>query len=211
MIQPTDNPLLQPWQTPHGLPPFNKIRPEHFAPAFAHAMRSHRAEVDAIAANTQPPTFDNTLAALDRCGRELVRIEQLFFNLTASETSPVFRRLNADVAGCRACSAIHRMPESARIDAVSRRRGDSTDAGQSRLVERVHLDFVRAACLARGQRAMRRSRSTGRAQHFSQESWPTKSATTWFCGTSAISRACRRTCALPRARRRRNAASTTLG
>jgi peptidyl-dipeptidase Dcp len=148
MIQPTDSPLLQPWQTPYGLPPFDEIRPEHFAPAFEHAMRSHRAEVDAIAANTEPPTFDNTLAALDRCGREIVRIEQLFFNLTASETSPALQAVEREMSPRLAAhhSAIHlHAGIFARIDAVAQRRGElGLTPEQSRLVERVHLDFVRA-------------------------------------------------------------------
>ena len=67
----TDNPLLQPWHTPYGLPPFDRIRAEHFVPAFEQAMRAHRAEIDAIADSREPPTFDNTLAAFDRSGREL--------------------------------------------------------------------------------------------------------------------------------------------
>ena len=81
MIETADNPLLQTWDTPYGLPPFEQIRPEHFVPALEHAMRSHRAAVDAIAQSSDPPTFDNTLAAFDGCGRELGRIERVFFNL----------------------------------------------------------------------------------------------------------------------------------
>lgn len=74
MNSPSDNPLLQPWQTPYGLPPFDAIRPEHYIPAFEQAMQRHRAEVDAIAERADPPTFDNTLAAFDRSGmpREIV-------------------------------------------------------------------------------------------------------------------------------------------
>jgi len=84
MIDIADNPLLQSWNAPFGLPPFDRIRPEHFAPAFLHAMGAHRAEIDAIAGCPEPPTFDNTLVALDRGGRELQRISQVFFNLAAS-------------------------------------------------------------------------------------------------------------------------------
>ena len=84
----TSNPLLQPWDTPFGLPPFEAVRAEHFEPAFDEALKRHRAEVDAIGADPQPPSFENTIAALDRCGRLLERLESLFYNLTASETSP---------------------------------------------------------------------------------------------------------------------------
>ena len=80
------NPLLAPWSAPFGLPPFERIRPEHFAPALAEAMRQHLAELDVIGAQTAPPTFDNTVAAFDRAGALLYRIESVLGNLTASET-----------------------------------------------------------------------------------------------------------------------------
>ena len=53
----SDNPLLEPWTGPFGLPPFDRIRPEHFPPAFDRAMADHAAEVDAIARNPAAPTF----------------------------------------------------------------------------------------------------------------------------------------------------------
>ena len=56
----SDNPLLQAWTTPHGMPPFEAIRAEHFAPAYEHALAAHRAEIDALAANPAQPTFENT-------------------------------------------------------------------------------------------------------------------------------------------------------
>ena len=60
-----DNPLLQPWQTRYQLPPFEQIRSEHFAPAFAVLFDRHLKEIDAIATNAEAPTFDNTVAAFD--------------------------------------------------------------------------------------------------------------------------------------------------
>ena len=61
-------------------------------------MRAHRAEIDAIAASPEPPTFDNTIAALDRSGRLLARIDELFHNLTASETSPALQAVEREMA-----------------------------------------------------------------------------------------------------------------
>ena len=80
MNAPTDpkllaNPLLDPWNTPYGLPPFDAVRAEHFAPAFEVALKTHRVELDAIATNAIAPTFDNTLAAFDKSGRLLASIE----------------------------------------------------------------------------------------------------------------------------------------
>ena len=77
MTSSVGNPLLQPWQTLHGLPPFAAIRPEHFLPAFEVAMAEHRAEVEAIGAAPEPPTFENTIAAFDRAGLQLARVELL--------------------------------------------------------------------------------------------------------------------------------------
>jgi len=147
MTESTDNPLLQPWQTPYGLPPFERIRPEHYGPAFEHAMRAHRAHVDAIAESSEPPTFDNTIAAFDRCGGELGRVERLFFNLAASETSPALQAVEREMSPRLAShySAIHlHATLFARIEQLFQRREELPLAPeQLRLVERIHLDFVR--------------------------------------------------------------------
>ena len=101
----TSNPLLQPWTTPHGLPPFDLIRAEHFEPAFAQAVQAHRAEIDAIGADPQPPTFENTIAAMDRSGPALHRIENLFYNLASSETSPALQAAEMRLAPVLAAHA----------------------------------------------------------------------------------------------------------
>ena len=148
------NPLLRPWTTPHGMPPFAQIRPEHFVPAFEVAMREHRAELDAIADDPAPPDFDNTVARLDASGRRFVRIELVFHNLCASETSPALqsaqRELSAPLAAHANAMTLHqRLFE--RIDSVHARRAALGLTPQAlRLVERVHRDFVRAGALLRG-------------------------------------------------------------
>ncbi|MBX3638717.1 MAG: peptidase M3, partial [Rubrivivax sp.] len=79
----TYNPLLQDWDTPYGLPPFARLRAEHFEPALRAAMQEHLAELAAIAGSTEPPGFDDTVAAFDRAGRRLNRIATAFYTLTA--------------------------------------------------------------------------------------------------------------------------------
>ena len=64
------NPLLQSWTGPFEAPPFDRIEPGHFRPAFDAALEDHRGEIDAIAANPESPTFANTIDALERSGRE---------------------------------------------------------------------------------------------------------------------------------------------
>src|SRR5439155_13384834 len=73
------NPLLAPWTGPYGgVPPFDKVKVEHFQPALAAAMAEQLAEVDKIANDPAPPTFENTLAALERSGRTLDRVGTIF-------------------------------------------------------------------------------------------------------------------------------------
>ena len=141
------NPLLQTWQTPYGLPPFELIKPEHFVPGFEHALGAHRADVDSIADNRDPPTFDNTVAALDRSGRDLSRIAKLFFNLAASETSPPLQAVEREMSPRLAAhhSTIYlNAGLFARIDELQQKRGElGLNSEQLRLLERIHLNFVR--------------------------------------------------------------------
>lgn len=144
----TSNPLLQPWNTPYGLPPFEQIRAEHFEPAFDEALKQHRAEIDAIGANPEPASFDNTVAAMDRSGRLIDRIGELFRNLTSSETSPALQAVQLRMAPLLAAhdSAIY-MHKALfeRIDALHERREQLGIAPeQKRVLERFHFDFVRA-------------------------------------------------------------------
>src|SRR3954469_7155959 len=146
-----DNPLLNEWEGPWAVPPFETVRPEHFEPAFETAMQEHRSELDAIAGSSQPATFDNTLAAFDRSGQKLSRIEALFANLCNSHTNPelqaVQRRMAVPLAAHE--SAIY-MDKTlfARVQAVyETRQKAGLSNEQMRLLERVHLDFVRAGAM----------------------------------------------------------------
>ncbi len=149
-----DNPLLKPWTAPHGLPPFQAILPAHFEPAFAVAMQAQRDELRSITHQAEAPDFDNTVAAFDRSGRLLGRVAAVFGNLTASQTNPelqaVQRRMAASLADHD--SAIF-LDEAlfGRIDALHAGRDVlGLSAEQRRLLERVHLDFVRAGSRLQG-------------------------------------------------------------
>jgi peptidyl-dipeptidase Dcp len=148
------NPLLTPWTAPFGLPPFQDIRAEHFEPAFAAAMQEQLDELRHIATQAAAPTFDNTVAAFDRTGRLLSRVAAVFYNLTASETNPelqaVQRRMAAPLADHD--SAIYLDAALfARIDGLHAQRDSlGLTAEQRRLLERVHLDFVRAGARLQG-------------------------------------------------------------
>lgn len=146
--QAAGNPLLQPWDAPYGLPPFDAVRPEHFPPALALAMREHREELDAIAAQAEPPSFENTLAAFDRSGDRLDRLQNLFHNLCSSETSPALQAVQREMATPLAAheSAVYMhaglFQRVQTLHEARQRLGLTPE--QLRLLERVHLDFVRA-------------------------------------------------------------------
>jgi peptidyl-dipeptidase Dcp len=144
----TANSLLADWSTPFGLPPFGEIAPEHFTPAFEVALAEHRAEVDGIARSEDEPTFHNTLEALEAAGRLLDRVSATFWNLAGAHTSDALQAIERDIAPKLAhhWNAIAANTELfRRVDAVFKTR-DRLDlsAEQGRLLERIHLGFVRA-------------------------------------------------------------------
>jgi peptidyl-dipeptidase Dcp len=147
----TDNPLFEDWATPFGLPPFDRIRPEHFPPALDRGMDEEAAEIAAISGSPEPPSFANTIEALERGGRLLNTISDLFHNLNSSATNKEIDRIARDYAPKLAAhrSKIALDPDLfARIDALYRQRetlGLAPD--QLRLLERHHTRFVRAGAL----------------------------------------------------------------
>src|SRR5262245_47245724 len=148
------NPLLAPWDAPFGLPPFDLVRPEHFKPAFERGMREHRDELARIATQSATATFDNTLVPFDACGRLLSRVEALFHNLAASATNDALQAVQREMAAPLAAhwSAVY-MDATLfeRIDALHARREALQLAPEAlRLLERVHLDFVRAGARLQG-------------------------------------------------------------
>jgi len=153
-----NNPLLQDWDTPYGLPPFDRLLVSHFEPALLLAMEQHRGELALIGHRKGEATFDNTVAAFDRAGSLLARVAATFYNLTASATGPELQKVQMAMAGPMAAhsSAVY-MDQRVfkRLDAVhTQRAGLGFSAEQLRLVERLHLDFVRAgARLAPAQQA----------------------------------------------------------
>ncbi len=92
------NPLLKPWTTPFGVPPFGEIRPEHFLPAIKAGIARQREEIEAIAKNPQPPTFANTLEAMENAGELLSTVSPVFSNMQSSNTTAQLQAINREVA-----------------------------------------------------------------------------------------------------------------
>jgi len=83
----TQNPFFSEFDTPFGVPPFDRIKTEHFLPAFEEGVNKHAEEVEKIASSPQEPTFENTLVALDKSGPLLERVSNVFFGLNSANTS----------------------------------------------------------------------------------------------------------------------------
>ena len=92
------NPLLEPWNTPYETPPFDLIEISHFKPATEEALRTAAGEITQIIENPESPTFENTVAALDRCGERLGRISSVLFNLNSAETSKELQAAAQDIS-----------------------------------------------------------------------------------------------------------------
>jgi peptidyl-dipeptidase Dcp len=142
------NPLLQEWTTPFQVPPFDEIRNEHFRPAFEEAFSQLTREIDAIATEEAPPTFDNTVEALERSGELLARVDAVFSNLNSAETNDTLQAIAKEVAPKQA--ALH--DDIYLSDAlfqrvrtlVESRDTMSLDAEDTRLLEETFKRFVRS-------------------------------------------------------------------
>ena len=93
-----DNPLLKESALPYHMPPFDKIKDEHFVPAIETGMREQLKEIEAIAQNAEKPAFENTVVALERSGQDLDRAERIFSNLNAADTNPTRQRIETEIA-----------------------------------------------------------------------------------------------------------------
>ena len=143
------NPLLAPWAGPHGgVPPFDRIEVAHFKPALEAAMAENLAEIDRIANATEPATFENTIAAMERAGRTLTRVQTAYGIWSSSMNSPDFQavqremaprmaafedQINQNAALFRRIEAVFNSPEKARLTPE-----------QQRLTWWRHNNFVRA-------------------------------------------------------------------
>jgi len=143
----SSNPFFEPWTTPFGVPPFDRIRPEHIREALERGMGEHIAEIEAITANPEPPSFANTIEALERAGMLFERAARVLSNLAASLGTDELHAVERDFAPRMARHGTRVALDPAlfaRIDDLHNRRdalGLAPDA--LRLLERRHLGFVR--------------------------------------------------------------------
>lgn len=146
----TNNPLLTDWTKtePFGFPPFKKVEPAHFEPAFEIAMDMHLKDLDVIVKNPGSATFENVCLPLDRAGGEYEKISYLFGNLCGSYNTEPLQKVQQVMAPIKAKhgNAVSTFPglyEKVKVVYDARKDSGLNDE-QIRLVERQHLDLVRA-------------------------------------------------------------------
>ncbi len=143
-----DNPLIAPWAGPYGgVPPWDRMAPEHFPGAFDTALAEQRSEIAAIVVNRAEPTFDNTIASLERSGRMLDRVERLFGVARQSVTTPAYQALEREWQPKLAAAAddvLFNQGLFQRIKVVyDALRASGLEPEQRRLVTRTYEHFMR--------------------------------------------------------------------
>jgi peptidyl-dipeptidase Dcp len=148
------NPLLSDWTTPFGLPPFDAISDDDFAPALNEALAAHRAEINAIAADSSEPGFDNVIGALEAAGGALDKVLGTFFNVAGADSNPAREALQREFSPklAKHFSAISSNKALfARVAALWDKR-DALDLTpeQARVLMLTHRGFVRAGAALEG-------------------------------------------------------------
>jgi peptidyl-dipeptidase Dcp len=144
----TDNPFYNESTLPFHYPPFDRIKDSDYVPAFERGIADQQKEVAAIASNPDKPTFDNTIVAMERSGRLLTRVGNVFDNLKGANTDDEIQKIDEEMSPRRSAAndeIVLNAPLFARIKAVyDQRMSLGLDAESIRLVELYHRDFVRA-------------------------------------------------------------------
>ncbi len=156
------NPLLPQWTGPYGgVPPFDKVKVEHFAPALQASMDEAMKEIEAIADQSGPPTFDNTIAAMEKAGRTFDRVQNVFGVYSSTMSTPEFRAVEREMAPKLAAftdRVVQNEKLYKRIAAVyDARETSNLTPEQKRLAWLVHTNFVRGGARLDGKAKARMS------------------------------------------------------
>jgi peptidyl-dipeptidase Dcp len=148
------NPLLQTWTTPFQIAPFAEISDDDFAPALGEALTAHLAEIDAIAENAEPPTFENTIEAMEGAGETLGNVLSVFYSIAGADSTPKRQELQRDFSPKLSAhsSAINSNTALfARVETLWNAR-DTLDLNdeQARVLMLTHRGFVRAGAALMG-------------------------------------------------------------
>ncbi len=143
-----DNPFFSPSPLPFGAPDFSRIQVSHFRPAFDKGMAEQMVEISAIANSDQPPTFVNTIEAMERTGEVLTRVQRVFFNLTSAHTNPDIQRIQVELSPLLAAHSDNILLNPQLFARVAQlwesRESLELDNEQQRLLKETYERFVRA-------------------------------------------------------------------
>lgn len=160
------NPLLQDWDTPFGIAPFNSISDDDFAPAFDEALARHKAEIDAIAEAESAPDFANTIEALEVAGKTLDKVLGVFFTVAGADSNPRREALQREFSPRLAAHFAEISANKklfARVEDVWNKRDTlDLDEEQQRVLMLTHRGFVRAGAALTGAEDARMKEIKGR-------------------------------------------------
>lgn len=142
-----DNPFFGEWNTPYNIPDFEKIKPEHYIPAFEEGMKLQKAEIEAIANNNDAPTFANTIEALEQSGELLNEVSGVFFNLAECNNSDEMEKIAEEITlelSAHSDDIMLNAKLFERVKAVYDKREEMKLEGeQLRLTEETYKSFLR--------------------------------------------------------------------
>ncbi len=150
-----NNPLLETWNTPFGVPPFDKIKAAHYLPAFEQGFLENRAEIEAITNTTELPTFENTILALERSGKTLSKVNRVFSAVNAAHSDKEIREIARVIAPLK---ATHRDAINLnytlfeKVAVVYKQRASlNLDIESSKLLEETYKGFIRSGVNLKGK------------------------------------------------------------
>jgi len=142
-----ENPFFSEFNTPFNVPPFNKIKEEHYLPAFKQGMKQQQHEIQAIVSSTEPSTFENTIEALERSGSLLTKVGNVFDILNGANTNAEMQKIAKDAA-----PLLSKHEDDIKLNAVLFERVKAVydqkeklelSPEQGRLLERTYKEFIR--------------------------------------------------------------------
>jgi peptidyl-dipeptidase Dcp len=141
------NPFLSESSAPFGAPEFDKIKNEHYLPAFEYGIQEGKAQIDAIVANEEEPTFENTIEAMEYCGQTLNRVAGIFYNLMEADTNDEMQQIAEKVSAMLTEFSMYtslNAPLFERVKAVYEKKDElGLDPDQMKLLENTYKGFVR--------------------------------------------------------------------
>ena len=142
------NPFFQPYSTPYEVPPFDKIKNEHFKPAILEGIKRHEAEINAIVNNTAAPTFENTILAMENAGELLANVNIVFSNLNGANTNEEMQKIAKEVSPNLAAHSDNIYLNEklfARVKAIwDKKESLGLNPEQAKILENLHKAFVRS-------------------------------------------------------------------